>query len=244
MARQAGSNNRAIFAMIFDQELDDLKDYVATIDTSLSKRFDEFGEEVTKTTEGMSEDDAADHVESVTDTAFQLADRFPAMARKTAFVFLYGLLEHSLLSVCNDVKKYGKFTEDPTGGSDKGITAAKVYLKEVAKLPFPDQSSEWNEIDRMAYIRNGFIHRMGRIKGDEPDKALKAYIKKKKGLIEIEGIGKTRLNAGYCEDAIKIIRKFFKSVLDIIPDEMLSFTEEEERAEMHKAMEVLRSRKK
>ena len=36
------------------------------------------------------------------------------------------------------------------------------------------------------------------------------YIKKKKGLIELTGMNEIKLNAGYCEDAIEVIRRFFR----------------------------------
>jgi hypothetical protein len=227
MARNSGANMRWLLGLFFDHQLNELRDYIRTIEKALSERFDEFENEINQRTEEMSQEQKGQYVEIMADDAFQLADRFPSMVRKTSFVFLYGLFEHSLLNLCDLVRKYGQFKESATDGGDKGITAAQNYLKSVANVKFPDQSPEWNEIRRLAQIRNCLVHGQGRIKG-EPSKAILAYIRRKSGMIELYGMNELKLNAVFCDDAIKVIRKFFAAVLHSVPDELLSTTEQEE----------------
>lgn len=243
MAKSYGLNMRYIIEDLFNDELNELAEYVKTIEGALQKKFDEFDDSVTHKTAAMTEEQKADYIEWATDDAFQLADRFPSLVRKTSFVFLYGLFEHTLMNLCGHVKKYGKFKEKVTGGKDKGITAVQVYLKTVAKVKFPDQSKQWNEIKSMAEIRNLLSHRQGQIKG-EPSKALLAYIKKKKGMIELAGVNEIKLNTGYCEDAIEVIRTFFTALMKAIPDDLMRRTIEEEIAESVEALDHLRSKTK
>lgn len=233
-----GVGERWMLDLFFNDELNDLREYVETIEGALSKKFDEFGDDIEHRTEGMSKEQRDEYVEMMTDNAFRLADRFPSMVRKTAFVFLYGLFEHSLLNLCGHVKNYGQFKESATGGRDKGITAAQKYLKSVAKVKFPDQTREWGEIDQMAKIRHLFAHGQGRVKG-EPTKALLQYIKKKKGLIELTGMNEIKLNAGYCEDAIEVIRRFFAATLKAVPDDLLRQSVEEEIAEIVQTLNTM-----
>ncbi len=233
-----GVGERWMLDLFFNDELNDLREYVETIEGALSKKFDEFGDDIERRTEGMSKEQRDEYVEMMTDNAFRLADRFPSMVRKTAFVFLYGLFEHSLLNLCGHVKNYGQFKESATGGRDKGITAAQKYLKSVAKVKFPDQTREWGEIDQMAKIRHLFAHGQGRVKG-EPTKALLQYIKKKKGLIELTGMNEIKLNAGYCEDAIEVIRRFFAATLKAVPDDLLRQSVEEEIAEIVQTLNTM-----
>lgn len=257
MARRAGENTRYVLGIVFDNQLNELKDYIKTIEGALSNKFEEFDIDVERSMQEMSEERKNHYAEMMADDAFQLADRFPSMVRKTSFVFLYGLLEHSLLNLCEDVKHYGKLKESPTSGKDKGIiaylvqicrwlwwptrgkdkgiTATQTYLKNVAKVEFPDKSKEWNEIKRMAEIRNVLSHRLGRIKGD-PSKALKDYIKQKNGMLEVTGIGEIKFNAGYCEDVIEVVRKFFAAVLKAVPDELLSKDEKEEMDDLKQSL--------
>lgn len=244
MAQRYGMNMRFLLDHVFNDELNDLKDYVETIEGALRQKWDEFGDDIGRKTAGMTEDQKNEYIEYLTDDAFQLYDRFPSMVRKTAFVFLYGLLEHTLLNLCGHVKKYGRFKESATGrGKDKGIAAAQSYLKDVAMVKFPDQCREWNEIKHMADIRNILAHNKGRVPG-EPTTALIQYIKKTKGLIELKGMYEIKFNAGYCDDAIEVIRKFFAKVLKEVPDNLLRRTVEEDTAELLENMKALQTKKK
>lgn len=244
MAQLYGMNMRHVLERFFDHELNELQQYVDTIEGALKQRYYEFEDDIERRTEKMSEEQKNDYLELLTDDAFQLIDRFPSMVRKTAFVFLYGLLEHTLLHLCGHVKKYGKFKVSATDrGQHKGITAAQTYLKDVAKVKFPDQSREWNEIKHMADIRNRLVHNQGRVP-NMPTTALIQYVKKKKGLIELKGIYEIKFNAGYCEDAIEVIRKFFAKVLKEVPDNLLRRTIEEDTAELIENMKTLQSKKK
>jgi hypothetical protein len=220
MVKFYGVDMRHLLDHFFNDELNELGEYIETSEGVLKRRFDEFADGLERRTAMMSPEAKDHYVEMIADEAFQIADRFPSMVRKTSFVYLYGLFEHTLLNLCGHVKNYGEFKEEITGGKDKGITAAQSYLKNVAKVKFPDQSREWNEIKQMAEIRNFLSHRQGRVKG-EPSKALLEYIKRKKGLIELTGMNEIKFNAGYCEDAIEVIRKFFAAVLKAVPDRLL-----------------------
>lgn len=243
MEKYYGVHMGQIVDHLFQHELNELGEYIETIEGALNKKFKEFGDSISRTMASMSEYQKSEYMEWVSDDAFRLADQFPSMVRKTSFVFLYGLFEHTLLNLCRHVKKYGKFKEKVTGGSDKGITAAKVFLKTVAKVKFPDQSREWNDITMMAEIRNLLAHRQGRVKGD-PSKALLAYMKKQKGLIELTGANEIKFNEGYCQNAIEVIRTFFAALLKQIPDDLLQQTVEDDIAETVESMKELRSKKK
>src|SRR5690242_14251260 len=98
MSRRASLNMRWVLGHFFDDELDELKVYIETIEGAFSKKLEELGNEVSRRTDGMSQNRKDRYVEMMADDAIQLADRFPSLVRKTSFVFLYGLFEHSLLN--------------------------------------------------------------------------------------------------------------------------------------------------
>ncbi len=229
-----GANTRWMLNVFFSDKLGDIAKYIKTIEGALSTTFDKCEDDIDRQTAKMSPQERDQCVEMATDDAFQLADCFPSMVRNTSFVSLYALFEYRLLRLCDHVKKCGRFPEGPKDGRNKGVTAAKVYLKKVAKVHFPDQSREWNEINHMADIRNLLSHRQGQLKGEPSEAALLAYIMEKKSLIELNGMAEIALNAGYCEHAIDVIGRFYEVVVEAIPDDLLSQSPEEEMADIQR----------
>jgi hypothetical protein len=221
-----------ILQSTFHWELNDLRTYIETIQTALQEKADAHGDEWDRKTKGMSPELRNHYAQFEADTEFQLIEDFPALLWRTTFMHLYFHLEHSLIQLCKAVKVAGKFQEEITNGRDKGIIAAQKFLKNVAKVNFPNEGPVhgpiWRDILQMNELRNLFAHSMGQVEFDptrkpteELPEELKLYIARKNGLIKIDGIGRISFNEGYCLQAIELVRKFFQAVLDAIPDNLL-----------------------
>ena len=227
MAEFYGVNMRHIVDRVIDTEFDELKDYVETIEGALQGKLDTFKARAKRRAEGMSPEAKERYFEDLAEDAIFLWDRFPALTWKTAFISTYSIFEHHLLNLCGHAGRYGDFGIDVDDIKGTGIFAAKIYLKEVCKVAFPDNTPDWGDVLQMNKIRNIFVHRLGRMKRGSTWKGLPEYQKRKARLIEFNEGGDIRLLEGYCLDAIETFRRFFKATLAAVPDHLLRRAKDE-----------------
>lgn len=221
MAKFIGVDMRRILDRVFDTELDELKDYVETVEDALKGKLKSFEERAERRAEGMSPAAKDRYFESLAEDAHFLWGRFPALTWKTAFIGAYSIFEHALINLCGHTAHYGGHeirVEDIQG---KGIFAAQTYLKKVCKVSFPDNCADWQDILHMNRIRNLLVHRLGHMKHGSAWKGLPQYLKRKAKLIEFTEGGDIRFLDGYCLDAIETYRRFFKATLAAVPDHLL-----------------------
>jgi hypothetical protein len=214
---------RLIIGFVFDNKLIELSQYVSTIDSALKDKLAQLGDDFDEKTKDMTPAQRDWYAEMEAGDAFQLAEDFPALMWQTAFIQMYFILESSVISLCETVRRAGGFTERVTG-KDKGLQAAQKFLTKVAGVDFPFEGPVhgpiWKELLHMSELRNIFAHRMGHIH-DEPTPELKKYIERKNGLIEIDSAGQIMLKEQYCLEAIKTARQFFADVLAAVPDRLI-----------------------
>lgn len=215
---------RYIISFLFDNKLTELRQYVHTVGEAFENKLNELGKDFDEKTKDMTPEQHQWYVEWEGGEAFQLAQDFPALMWQTAFIHMYFVLEHSILDLCETVRGAKGITDHPvTNGKDKGITAAQKFLTK-AGVRFPFEGSvhgpRWRDLQQMNELRNIFAHRMGQIH-DVPSEELKKFIKRKKGSIEIDSIGRITLKEQFCLEAIELAREFFADVLAAVPDEMI-----------------------
>lgn len=218
-----GGSLRFIIELLFDDKMTELRQYVKMVGDAFQSKFDELGADFDEKTKDMTDAQRQWYAEWEAGEAFQLARDFPALMWQTAFIHMYFVLEHSLLDLCETVRRTKRVTAPVTNGKDKGIAAARKFLTMAGvKFPFegPIHGPRWRDLQQMNEIRNIFAHRMGQIH-DVPSMELKKFIERKKASIEIDSIGRITLKEEFCLEAIELARKFFADVLAAVPDEMI-----------------------
>ena len=214
---------RNIIGFLFENKLTELRQYVSTVGEAFNSKLDELGADFEEKTKGMSDAQRQWYSEWEAGEAFQLAKDFPALMWQTAFIHMYFILEHSILDLCETVRRAEGIADPVTNGRDKGIAAARKFLtKAGVTFPFegPDHGPRWRDLQQLNELRNIFAHRMGQIH-DVPSQELNSFIERKGSSIEIDSTGRITLTEKFCLEAIQLAREFFADVLDAVPDEMI-----------------------
>lgn len=89
---------------------------------------------------------------------------FPSLQRSSAFLTVWGFLEHELDKLCLQYQSEKGFGLTLSDLSDKGIDRSTSYLEKVAGLEGLKSSKEWDEIKTVQRIRNVVAHDNGRLR--------------------------------------------------------------------------------
>lgn len=117
---------------------------------------------------------------------YNISNLYPNILWSSIFLTAYSTFENSLTDIC-------KFLQD--GNSDdiklndlghKGIHRAKVFIKKVVKLDFPDETEQWSFIKNSNLIRNCLIHGSGDLSQYKETDQIKRFITPAHGLREME----------------------------------------------------------
>jgi len=204
------------FQSDIDYELKNFKDCMKTVKGALETK--ERSHILTKMLEGKEVDYIG---ELLGNTDFsKIIFKFPEILELSFFITFYAFLENRLIGLCEILRvkrNYSLKISDIKGG---GIIAAQTYIKKLAKLPFPDQSSHWHDICIYRHIRNCIVHRDGKIA--DKNKELEEKIKKfrKRGLLVDLTSGKhISLSKGFCSKFVNIMEDFLKELFKGIINE-------------------------
>lgn len=105
-----------------------------------------------------------------------LSTNVPNLFRRSLFIAAYALLEFHLQQLAKECEERDKLPISVGELHGQGIERSRIYLKKIAAMPFPDTSSEWQEIKWFAALRNLLVHRFGRADDDTRDTKLRAWI--------------------------------------------------------------------
>jgi len=88
---------------------------------------------------------------------------FPNLQRRSAFLSLYGFLEHELDKLCMLYKKSYSLNIDFRDLKDLGIERSVKYLSIVAALPIDKGNYKWGRVKSIQKIRNIIVHNDGKL---------------------------------------------------------------------------------
>ncbi|OGU10488.1 MAG: hypothetical protein A2X61_08650 [Ignavibacteria bacterium GWB2_35_12] len=88
---------------------------------------------------------------------------FPTLQRRSAFLSLFGFLEHELDNLCMLYKKTNNYKIDPRDLKDLGIERSIKYLDIVVSLPFDKSNNKWVNVKSIQKIRNLIVHNEGKL---------------------------------------------------------------------------------
>lgn len=153
-------------------ELELLEEYAKKLETLIKK-------EAAK----LEQQKQDEFFENYTDDFWMLQKVFPNIFRSSLFIACYTLLENQLIDICELLQGQYNYTIKVSDLKGRGITVAKIYLKKVACIDFPDQSSHWKKILKYNLIRNVVVHNRCRLDEDNKNaKEIRTFIKNSSSL--------------------------------------------------------------
>jgi hypothetical protein len=162
----------------------ELKQYISEIEGKfksniqyLSKRYDE---EIAG--EKIAPDIKCELYEYFAEEYHLIERVFLKTFRYTTVVAVYSLLETSFKHLCHylcNSKKLPIVLEELRGD---GIERAKLYLTKVCSVDFPENSNDWNQLQKLNRIRNCIVHADGNIRKTKSSNKLQNIVTNTNGL--------------------------------------------------------------
>jgi hypothetical protein len=165
--------------MLFRLMFGSIHGYAEAVEKFLVEHAEKISQKKPAVKRGMSEDEIYDLYADYADDIGEIEIEFPKILRYSLFVYSYSVFERALLRVAEDYRRRRKLTLAPSDLSHQGIERARVYLKKVVSVPFPDTSLAWRNIKVLNILRNRIIHAEGSLptEKDKDRKKIDAFVK-------------------------------------------------------------------
>ncbi|WP_428909064.1 hypothetical protein [Niallia sp. Krafla_26] len=182
----------------FEITLDNLESYAVNIEEFLNDKYEE------------AVSNKGGHVKPIA----QYGVEFPNIMRTSLFYSCFAYLENYLLIICKEIRRFKKIEIEINDIRHKGIEKAQVYLKKIAGLKFPDQSSEWNHIKKCNKVRNILIHNGGIIENN--NKNVIKEIETLNSVFIVNNFNRNEINltASFCFEFINSVREVLRKVYE------------------------------
>ncbi len=143
---------------------------------------------------------------------------FPTLQRRSAFLSLYGFLEHELDKLCMLYKKSQNQNVDFGDLKDLGIERSVKYLMIVAGLPIEKGNNKWGNVKSIQKIRNLIVHNDGKLidLDNRPRKTEQRIVSDNDFL---SGENEIIMQKGYLLYVLETFDSFFKYVDGLIQDQ-------------------------
>jgi len=143
---------------------------------------------------------------------------FPTLQRRSAFLSLYGFLEHELDMLCMLYKKSQNQNVDFRDLKDLGIDRSVKYLMIVAGLPIKKGDNKWGNVKSIQKIRNLIVHNDGKLidLDNLPRKTEQRIVSDNDFL---SGENEIIMQKGYLLYVLETFDSFFKYVDGLIQDQ-------------------------
>ena len=88
---------------------------------------------------------------------------YPHQFRNSVVVTAFSWLEGELASICTRLKQNRALRLSWSDLRGDFLTRARMYISEVAGLPFPSDTEAWQEVQQFHRLRNCIVHTAGRL---------------------------------------------------------------------------------
>ncbi|OGO30514.1 MAG: hypothetical protein A2Z29_11030 [Chloroflexi bacterium RBG_16_56_11] len=189
--------------------MDELKKYLDVTEKYLKKAKAEFETWSDEQVEGLPTNQRQEFYDFYQDDYWQYDERFPRILRNSFFVSAISLLEYELNLLCSRLKKDYDIRinlSDFRGGTLEQI---RKYLQN-ARLAFPLNNRNWQEINNYYKLRNCIVHVNGLVMElEHKDRINLIPYLKRKGLVSQDTIKQEiALTKSFCEEVIGTIQNF------------------------------------
>ena len=198
----------------FDLDWSILRDYITAQEVFVARSLEEFDAKVKEEALKLSEGDRDELLDFYNDEGWVLSEKHPPILWYSCFVACYSVLEHTLQRLCNTLKPKNQCFEVSDLKGDIP-SQAKSYLKKVAGVDFPDETTEWGKIRVYQRIRNKIVHQGGTLDKKE-QKNIKEALRGIKGgsSILVDCHGQILICPDCCRELLDTLRDFFKELFN------------------------------
>ena len=136
-------------------------------------------------------------------------DRFtlsPFIVRGSMLVMACGVLESFLTRFCDLLCKTEDLSLSPEDLRGSGIERAKIYIENVAGLPFPDRS--WSKLVALFYVRHAIVHAHGKLTASRKIQSIRQHFPS----VTIDPSGEVWPEAASVETALTLLDEFIDQV--------------------------------
>jgi hypothetical protein len=172
------------FLMKYDT--DRLEKYIDKLSKVLMSIQENFTKDIDEYAKKLPEEQQSDWYEWNSDKYSDLNTEFPRIHNNALFVSIYSYFEASINSLCNFFESVTDIRIKCKDLQGNGIDNYRKYLKLVHNVEFPDNTTEWSDVNRYRKIRNYIVHSNGKLDSTKKTDCIRQYVKKNPDLITID----------------------------------------------------------
>ncbi len=200
-----------------ERRFEQFESYGRQLEGMFKRQVESFNVRIEAKLKNMPESQRQDFVDSAAEDYAELHETFPEMFRASLFVMCMADFEHTLNGLAElfqNVKKLEISFKDLRG---EGMDRARLYLKKVAKVGFPDDSPLWPKIKEFSALRNIIVHADGRVsKGHKDEALLKGLIASLPGKLRLDRFQRLVPEQDFIPHVLDILRRFHSDYADAL----------------------------
>ena len=199
-----------IEVIMLRNDLEQISRFDKLVEASLEKELDDLVQRIQKQAEEMTDAARQEFCEWHSDSHWEFSEVFPVLFRSSLFLSCYALLEARLDQLCNILRMRNGYKVGLDDIKGRGITRARIYLRKVCGMPFPDR--QWKTLMFLNATRNALIHSEGCIPVDGVGKEIHRFAASNPQLLKIGGDRRILLQEGFLPYALTTISSFFEDL--------------------------------
>src|SRR3972149_3640003 len=188
------------------QYLKRLLEYSDLLEQALYEHLKGFHEWADEEASKLPEEDREGFYQYFGEDEWEISELFPNILQSSLFLTCYSFLEIELVALCKRLGQQKGCTPSYDEFRKKGSDLQKVhrYLKKVAGVSFPYNTTAWHEIQEWTRIRNVLVHNDGQLGGSKYSREVGDYIARSTSL-SIDHSGHIRFSVAFYTHVIVTI---------------------------------------
>jgi hypothetical protein len=197
--------NRELTERRFDQ----FESYALSLEGMLRRQAASLSVKLEAKVRNMPEPARQDYIDAAAEDYAELQETFPAMFRASLFVMCLADFEHTLNGLAELFQHAKKLELSFKEIRGEGMDRARLYLKKVVRVGFPDDSPLWPQIKAFSALRNVLVHAGGRLPPDHKDrKVIHDLIKAQADKLRLDRYERIVLEREFVPHVLTVLRKF------------------------------------
>ena len=190
-----------------DKYIKHFEEVFSSMQASFEKEMDEFAGK-------LPEEERGDWYEWNSDKHSELNHEFPRIHNNSLFVTIYSYYEAQIKSLCTFFENITDAKLKCNHLNGKGIKKYCQYLKLMHDVSFPDDTTEWQDVNLYRTIRNCIVHTQGKLGSNKNAEQVKKFAKDNADLITIDQHDSLTIQFPFNYIAAKTIRSSLQQIFD------------------------------
>lgn len=198
-------------------DLENIREHCDLMESSLKKELKNFSKRIDEHADKLSSDEKTELYEWYSDDYWRLADVFPNIQRSAMLIMAFSFFENQIKSLCKRLQPYASSNICLNDLRGHDVDQAKIYLKKIIKINFPNNDKNWEEITNFRDIRNLVVHNGGKPEKERREyEKLKKYIDKNNKLLKLDTHEKIVYKKEFIPHVLSTFQNFFRALLSEI----------------------------